>query len=451
MPEPRVVIIGGGAAGLSAAIAAARLGVAVTLLEAGTSPGRKILASGNGRCNLTSTLVSPSAYNHPEFVEPVLDQYPCEGVRAFFGGMGLLTCADDEGRVYPATNAAASVLEVMRLECAQLGVDERYGFEVAGVAAARAITGSAGATGAAASPATGHAGFEVTSRDGETVRADAVIVCAGGGDSLLTGMGHGRVECVPVLGPIRTNAEPIRRLSGIRVRCAASLLGVQSATSGAGAPGPEAPPVATERGELLFREYGVSGIMIFDLSRFLEQGSVLSIDFFPDVPADEFRTMIAERCTALPWRTAETFLDGMLHHRVAQAVLRVARIDPKTPASELPQGRLTELLKDFRLDVTGRGDARQAQVTRGGAPVAEFEAATMQSRLVRGLFAAGEVLDVDGRCGGFNLHWAWASGIVAGENAARAAAGLDADAEGRDAGGAWAAAKGRDAAAGDSA
>jgi len=411
MAKPRVVIVGGGAAGLSAAIAAARLGVAVTLLEAGASPGRKILASGNGRCNLTNTLVSTSAYNHPEFVEPVLAAYPCEGVRAFFGDMGLLTCADDEGRVYPATNAAASVLEVMRLECAHLGVDERYGFEVAGVAAARAVAGSDFAAGAATGPAAAPAGFEVTSRDGEMVRAAAVIVCAGGGDSLLAGIGHGRVECVPVLGPIKTNAEPIRRLSGIRVRCAASLL------DGRGE------PVATERGELLFREYGVSGIMIFDLSRFLEQGRVLSVDFFPDVPADEFRTMIAERCTALPWRTAETFLDGMLHHRVAQAVLRVARIDHKTPASELPQARLTELLKDFRLDVTGRGDPKQAQVTRGGAQVAEFDAATMESRLVHGLFAAGEVLDVDGRCGGFNLHWAWASGIVAGQCGARAATG----------------------------
>ncbi|NTW28921.1 MAG: aminoacetone oxidase family FAD-binding enzyme [Coriobacteriia bacterium] len=395
MREPRVVIVGGGAAGLAAALAAARAGVAVTLLEGGARVGRKILASGNGRCNLTNVSAAPVAYNHPDFVGPILAMLPCEGVRSFFGGMGLLTYADEEGRVYPTTNSANSVLDVMRLECARLGVEERCGFEVASVSATD-----------------DPAGFEVSGRDGETVHADAVVVATGGGcDSLLAGVGHELVTCAPVLGPIKTDAEPIRGLSGIRVRCAASLL------SGAGE------PLAAERGELLFREYGVSGIMIFDLSRYLEKGCVLSIDLFPDVASDEFQTLIAERCCVLPWRTAETFFDGMLHSPVARAVLRAARIDPRIPVVELPQARLAELLKDFRLAVIGTGDAKQAQVTRGGASVAQFDPATMESRLVSGLFAAGEVLDIDGSCGGFNLHWAWASGIAAGEGAARFATG----------------------------
>ncbi|MDO9557794.1 MAG: aminoacetone oxidase family FAD-binding enzyme [Coriobacteriia bacterium] len=400
MPEPSVAIIGGGAAGLSAAIAAARLGAAVTLLEADTRVGRKILTSGNGRCNLSNLSVSPSAYNHPDFVEPVLSAHRSEDIRSFFGGMGLLAYADDEGRIYPVTNAAASVLEVLRLECARLGVEERLGFEVVSIA-----------------EITGTAAFEVSSRDGGRVFADAVVITTGGGGSLLTDRGHNRMECVPVLGPIKTDLEPIRGLTGVRVKCAASVL----ASSGE--------PIATERGELLFRDYGVSGIMIFDLSRFLDDGRVLSIDFFPEVASSEFVAMITERCAALFWRTAETFFDGMLHSRVARAVLRAARIDPKTPVAELPCERLAAVLKDFRVNILGRGDAKQAQVTRGGASVAGFDPNTMGSRHVAGLFAAGEVLDVDGRCGGFNLHWAWASGIVAGESAARfaaaRAAGLD--------------------------
>lgn len=395
MQQPRVLIVGGGAAGLSAAIASARLGVAVTLLEGGPRVGRKILASGNGRCNLTNLSAAPAAFNHPDFVEPVLRAYPCEGIRSFFGAMGLLTSADDDGRVYPATNAAGSVLDILRLECAHLGVEVRCGFEVVRV-----------------SEAPGSTGFEVSSRDGETVHAEAVVVTTGGGGALLAEIGHASVERVPVLGPIKTDTEPIRGLSGVRVRCAATLLvGVDGDTGGTA--------VATERGELLFRDYGVSGIMVFDLSRYLETGCVISIDLFPDVADQELRTIIARRCVTLPWRSAETFFAGMLHDRVARAVLRAAGIDPGTPVDELPQARLAALIKDYRLDVTGMGDAAQAQVTRGGASVEGFDPDTMGSRLVDGLFAAGEVLDVDGRSGGFNLHWAWASGIVAGEGAAR--------------------------------
>lgn len=393
MHSSDVLIIGGGAAGLSAAVAAARLGAAVTILEAGPRVGRKVLASGNGRCNLTNVAVAPDAYNHPEFVRPVLAAHCAEEVREFFEGMGLLSYADDEGRIYPTTNTASSVLDVLRLECEHLGVEERCGFEVASVS---------GMHSSAAPP-----GFEALSRDGERVSAHAVVVTTGGGDALLADLGHAQVACVPALVPLTTDTEPIRGLSGVRVRCAASLL----AEGGA--------PLATECGELLFREYGVSGIMIFDLSRALEPGSVLSIDYFPDIEASEFRAMLTDRCATLSWRTAEAFFDGVLQSRVATAVLRAAGVDPATPTSELPCDRLAALLKDFRLRITGRGDARQAQVTRGGASVGEFDPLTLESHRTPGLFAAGEVLDIDGRCGGFNLHWAWASGIVAGQSAAR--------------------------------
>ncbi len=310
----------------------------------------------------------------------------------------MLTRADDEGRVYPTTNVAGSVLDVLRLECAQLGVEVRCGFEATDI-----------------SEEPGSTGFTVTSRDGETVRGDAVVVTTGGGTTLLADVGHAMVERTPVLGPIKTEAEPIRGLSGVRVRCAATLLvGADGDNAGGDA-------VATERGELLFRDYGVSGIMIFDLSRYLQKGSVISIDYFPDIAADELESMISQRCVSLASRTAETFFVGMLHDRVARAVLRAAGVAPDTPAEKLPQARLVARLKDFRLTVLGMGDARQAQVTRGGASVSEFDPDTMASLRVAGLFAAGEVLDVDGRSGGFNLHWAWASGIVAGEAAARVA------------------------------
>lgn len=387
MPAPAVLIIGGGAAGLPAAIAAARSGARITVLEGSPRVGRKILASGNGRCNLGNTHVRPADFNDPAFVAPVLAEYGCDEVRDFFGGLGLTTYADDEGRLYPTTNVANSVLDVLRLECAHLGVNERVEAEVA------RIEWAAG-------------GFEVVTAAGERLAADAVVVATGGGSRLLAELGHGHMLGVPVLGPIKTDPRLVRRLSGIRVRCAASLLDVSGTV------------LATERGELLFRDYGVSGILVFDLSRYLDGAHTLSIDLFPDLSAAELTAELAERIGLLGWRRAETLLDGMLHHTVATALLGSAGIGADTPAGELDASELAGLLKGVRLEVLGGPDAKAAQVTRGGAPVAEFDPATLESRVVPGLFAAGEVLDVDGRCGGYNLHWAWASGLVAGRGAA---------------------------------
>lgn len=409
MSSARVLIIGGGAAGLTAAIAAARCGAAVTLLEADAKVGRSILASGNGRCNLSNLSMSPESFNNPVFVAPVLDLYDCEAIRSFFGGMGLLTRADDEGRVYPVTNFAGSVLDVLRLECAHLGVEVRCSQEAEQISH-RMPSG----------------GFEVRAADGVNVPADAVVVASGGGSSLLTGMGHSMVKPVPVLGPIKTDTRSIRGLSGIRVRCAARLLIDVDKQN------PDGRVVASERGELLFRDYGVSGIVIFDLSRYLQPGSVLSIDLLPDIGLPDLEINIARRCDVMGRRTAETFFAGMLHDRLARAVLRAAGVSIDAPVATLPQSRLASLIKDFRLPVAGRGDANQAQVTRGGVPVDEFDPRTMASTRVGGMFAAGEVLDIDGRSGGYNLHWAWASGIVAGEAAARMAAASPSCAEDRE-------------------
>lgn len=391
MSDARVAIVGGGAAGLVAAIASARAGACVTLLEAGSRVGRKILASGNGRCNLTNTAAAPDAYNAPGFVAPVLAEFPCEAVVAFFRDLGLLTYADDEGRVYPVTNAANSVLDVLRLECAHLGVEERFGFEAARIERS-------------------DDGFIVRSREGGASRAGAVIVASGGGASVLESLGHAREPLWPVLVPLATDTRSIRGLSGVRVRCAGHILDSTGAR------------VASERGELLFRDYGVSGIMILDLSRVALPGLTLSLDFFPDIDPAGMERLLSERIDRLGWRSAGTFFSGMLHTRIAQAVLRVAEVPLDTPATSLDAPALARLLKDFSLPITGTGDPAQAQVTRGGARLDGFDPATMESRLAPGVFAAGEVLDVDGRCGGFNLHWAWTSGIVAGRGAAARAA-----------------------------
>lgn len=396
MAAPQVTIVGGGAAGLVAAISAARTARAlgavleVVIAEAGDRVGRKILASGNGRCNLSNAGVSPTDYNDSAFVAPTIERYGYAPVAEFFAGLGLTTYADDQGRVYPTSNTASSVLNVLRLECQHLGVREECGTRVEG------LTPSPGGS--------------------------ALVVATGGGSTLLVGRGHTLAPFTPVVGPIRTETDPIRGLSGIRVQCAASVYGPKAAS--ACAPG-AAQPDDTEVGELLFREYGVSGVMVFDLSRFIEHGSTLSIDFVPGSTEPELEALLASRAATLDWRDADTFFEGMLHPRVAAAVLRAAGIDAHAPASNLPVGALVRSLKHFELTVLGSGDAKQAQVTRGGVTLGEVDPSTLESRLAPNVFIAGEVLDVDGRCGGYNLHWAWASGMVAGEQAARRALGVD--------------------------
>ncbi|MBK5210956.1 MAG: aminoacetone oxidase family FAD-binding enzyme [Coriobacteriia bacterium] len=399
MSNPSVLVVGGGASGLAAAISAARSGADVTILEANTRLGKKILATGNGRCNLTNTRLSLDAYNHSDFVAPVLARYSCDDIRAFFDSLGLLTYADEQGRVYPITNSANSVLNVLRLECKRLGVKERSDFEAVSVEGK-----SAGA------PV--EKGFAVTARGGEKVVADALVITVGGGSSILADKGYSEEKFMPILCPIKTETQLIRGLSGIRVKCVASILSADGGET-----------VACETGELLFRDYGVSGIMVFDLSRFLVPHALLSIDFFPDTSAGELVDALCARRAAFPERTAESYFEGMLHSRLAEVVLRAAGIESNVLSEYLPSEKLAGLLKDFRLRVLGLGDAKQAQVTRGGVSVAEFDSRTMTSERDEGLFAAGEVLDIDGRCGGYNLHWAWASGLVAGMGAARFAAG----------------------------
>lgn len=368
-----------------AAIAAARtarsLGAALDVVvhEAGERVGRKILVSGNGRCNLSNTGVAPGDYNDPAFVAPTLDAYGYAEIVEFFAGIGLTTYVDDEGRTYPSSNTASAVLNVLRLEIDHLGVDVRTGSAVESVASLRTDD-----------------------------PAPAVVVATGGGTTLLAGCGHTTSDFTPVVGPIRTDTEPIRGLSGVRVRCGARVF-----APGASEPGD------SEVGELLFRDYGVSGVMVFDLSRYIVRGSTLEIDFVPDQDEPALESALAARAASLSWRSAEGFFEGMLHPRVAGAVLRAANISAACPVPEMPVGALARALKHFTLSVLGPGDPAQAQVTRGGVRTSEIDPVTLESRVTPGVFVAGEVLDIDGRCGGYNLHWAWASGLVAGERAAR--------------------------------
>ena len=374
----RVLVIGGGAGGLAAAVAAAGDGADVTILEKANRVGKKLLKTGNGRCNLSNINVSPEGYNRPAFVQPLLDKTGCGELRAFFASLGLWTVSDDAGRVYPRSDTAASVLDVLRLAAADNGASEMCSTEVTAIRPR------------------GDGGFAVETRENGELTADRVIVATGGGTALLRPLGFETVPFAPVLCPLKTDPGPIRGLSGLRLKCRAELRRGGKT-------------VYAESGEILFRDFGVSGILALDLSRHALPGDELGLDLLPEMSREELRARLAER-TALG-RDRGEMLTGVFHRRVNEALLRAAGGDD-------PEA-LAGVMKDYRLTVLGPGDTQNAQVTRGGAAADQFDPLTLESRRVPGLYCVGEALDIDGRCGGYNLHWAFVSGLAAGRSAAQ--------------------------------
>ncbi len=367
-----VGIVGGGAGGLCAAIAAAEAGAKVVLWERSNRVGKKLLKTGNGRCNLSHDPVAPGDYNHPDFAARVLARWDNAALLDFFNSIGLCTVKDGEGRCYPLSDSASSVLDVLRLRCAELGVEEVCSREV------RAIGRRRGR-------------WVLRFTEGEAAECDRLILASGGGTALAKELGHRLVPFSPILCPLKTDVGPIRGLSGLRIRCRVTLLR-------------DGQSIYSERGEVLFRDYGVSGIVILNISRLARPGDELSLHLLPDMDREQVRQLLAAR------RQGSELFTGLFQRRIGEALLRNA-------GSGEPDA-LTEAICDLRLRVEGSADAANAQVTRGGAAVDEFDSETMESRLCPGLYCIGEALDMDGRCGGYNLHWAFASGLAAGRKAA---------------------------------
>ena len=409
----RIAIIGGGAAGLAASIAAAgacraagRDG-AVTVYEMDARVGRRILVTGNGRCNFSNTDMAAEGYRNAAFVAGVYEALPPVRVLEWFYDLGLMWSAEADGRLLPATGKASTVVDVLRARMAVLGVEECCNAKVERLMP----------------PAEPGGTWTLALADGRFVRAEALIVAAGGQDGLSFLPDGVPVEpFAAVLGPLKTVTDPIRGLDGIRVRCRTRLLR-------AGA------EIAAEEGELLFRKYGVSGICIFNLSRFARKGDVLSVNLLPDLSAEGARSLLAQRVQdALALRSDATWEDvfrGMVLPQVAEALLKAAGAKMADPASvdSAELAALATVLQDFRLKVEGIAEPAQCQVHRGGVAV-DAVSATLESVSHPDLFFAGEALDVDGPCGGYNLHWAWSSGILAGTGAAMGLVGGEGAAQG---------------------
>ena len=396
-----VIVIGAGASGMMAALTAAEIpGRRVLLLERQQRAGRKLLATGNGRCNLTNTLARAENYHgeQPDFAAPALAAFPPEAALAFFRGLGLVTVEEYGGRVYPLSDSANSVVDVLRFAL------EARGVELRPACPARALR-------------RGKRGFEVDT-DAGTLTAGRVVVACGGaagaklggvtdGYALLGMLGHARTALHPALVQLVTAPEYPRALKGVRADCALRLLAGRTA-------------LAESAGELQFTDSGVSGPAVFALSRAAAAGGkglVLTADFLREFDGGAVLALLRERQKNLPALPAADMLTGIVHNRLGRMLVRYAGLNAALPLRELDAAalrRLRDACRDFRLDVRGTEGFDKAQVTAGGVKTAGFDPATLESRLVPGLFACGEVLDIDGDCGGYNLQWAWASGRLAG-------------------------------------
>ena len=394
-----VLIAGGGASGMAAALSAAAVpDNRVILLERQARIGRKLLSTGNGRCNLTNMFCAPAHYHGEEasFVIPALSAYPPEKILGWFRSLGLVTAEQQEGRIYPYSDTASSVLDVLRFALESSGVAVRAGESVL-----------------SASRAGGRFCVRTSSGDCE---ADTLIVACGGkaggkvggvsdGYELLRSFGHRCSRLYPALVPLHTDTDFPRALKGIRADAHIRLTGGGSL-------------LAESCGEVQFTEKGVSGPAVFDLSRAASvHGGELEMDFFRSLSAEELLPFLQKRKAVSPEMEAGSAFVGMLHSRLSSVLVRAASIRPSLPMRDLSEKDLFSLVseaKAFRLRVTGTDSFDAAQVTAGGILTKDFSADTLESRLVPGLFACGEVLDIDGDCGGYNLQWAWASGLLAG-------------------------------------
>ena len=394
------VILGGGAGGLCAAAALGRRGLRVTVVERLPRVGKKLLATGNGRCNLSNADMQPAYYGKAApFVAQVYAATPPEEVAAFFSSLGLMTAVED-GRVYPRTMAASAVLDVLRMACERCNVSMLTDTEAVALSPSR------------------RGGWSVQLADGSGLFAPHVVAAMGGsaapsmgtdgtGARLMQALGHEITPLYPALVQLRCSHPALKGLKGIRTQAKLTLL-----IDGA--------PAAQETGELLLTDYGVSGVCVFQLSREAapalaqKRGVRLTVNFLPEVEA--IRPWLDARIRQLAPTSLLALTTGVLPRLLALTILKEARLSPDQPAeslSEAEKDALCGVLSAFPLTVTGTQGFANAQVTRGGVSLAEVDPRTMASRLFDGLHIIGELLDVDGPCGGYNLHFAFAGALTA--------------------------------------
>ncbi len=407
--EYDVIVVGGGAAGLMAAIQAASMGAKTAILDHHEVSGKKILATGNGKCNFTNLMQGESFYrcDTPAFVLHILEQFSAEDSVEFFHGLGVLT-KERQGYCYPRSGQAATIRNALMRRVKVLNVDLYNGIGIRKIQQEKEE-------------------FVLDTKNG-MFASKSCILTTGGMASPKTGsdgsgyiyakaLGHTVKKTLPALTALTADASWLKQTAGVRADASVSLF-------------VDGTCVAQDTGEVQMTDYGISGIPVFQVSRYaslaLDESQRVEavLDFAPEYTEEELRSFLKEQLTQISGEeTWKEVLSGIVNEKLAAMLCTQKHLGERTIASvnetkrRQLQRELVHLLKQVKLTITGTKGFSFAQVTCGGIPVEELTK-QMESKKIPGLFFAGEIVDVDGICGGYNLQWAWSSGTVAGKSAA---------------------------------
>ena len=401
-----VAVIGGGAAGMMAAITSAREGARVTILEHKERIGKKILSTGNGRCNFTNTYQTPACYrsDNRDFAWNIIQKFNVEKTISFFKELGIYP-KDRNGYLYPYSDQAAAILEVLQIEVAKLDICVMTEINVLDIQPVKKE-------------------IRITT-DKKTITADSVILACGSKAAPVTGsdgsgyqlaklFGHRIVPVLPALVQLRCAEKFYKSISGVRVQGTVEIYADDIF-------------LASDTGEIQLTNYGISGIPVFQVSRYAakalykKQSVTAVLNFMPDMNKDKFLLFLQERITLCPYKTLDEFFTGVFPKKLCELWIRLSRLPKEMRVSDLSGEQLEKLvllIQHLRTHITETNSFEQAQICCGGVDTTEINPDTLESNYVPGIYFAGELLDVDGICGGYNLQWAWSSGFVAGKEAA---------------------------------
>ena len=389
-----------------AAITAKKSGKEVIILERKDRILKKVLITGNGRCNITNVNANISNYfgKNISSVENILNKFTPQNTMDFFNELGIVCNEENRGKVYPLSGQASSVVDALRFEAEKLGIKIETEFYV------RKIEKDGFK-------------FRIYSEDRKKIEAGRVIIAAGGqsypelgsngsGFELAKELGHSVTKLSPSIVQLKTEKNQVKGLQGIKTDVAVTAYGDNK-------------KICTYDGELLFTDYGISGNVVFNISFVmpLYKNVEFEIDFMEKFDYNELYEMLKERKKIMSHLTMENYFNGMINKKLGQFLSKVSGIEKLSkPVKDLNDSdirKLCTVLKKYRVKILETTGFKNAQVTAGGVLLDEVNIETLESKIVKGLYFSGEVLDVYGECGGFNLQWAWASGHIAGENAAK--------------------------------
>lgn len=404
--KEKIVVVGGGASGLIAAITAKRNGADVLLLERNDRVGKKILATGNGRCNYTNINLSNINYHgkNPKFTYSPLGSFNVDMTINFFERLGITPFVEEGGKVFPMSLQSSSILDVLRLEMENLGVKVKLNSYVKEIKKDK--------------------DFKIKLENGEKIRCDKVIIATGGmampssgsdgsGYDLVKGFDHSIINTFPGLVQLKLDGNIFKNLKGVKFPGKARLYSKDKL-------------LLEDYGDILFTDYGISGPPILQISRTAleclnnEKDIKLKISIINEKSKEELYDYLDKRFIYMEKRTIEEALIGLINKRLISTILKEIEIKREKKVSQISKQeikKLSQILTNWEFNIIGSKGWKDAQVTAGGVSTREIDSKTMESKKCKGLYIVGELLDIDGDCGGYNLQWAWSSGYIAGTSA----------------------------------